>query len=58
MLCVVVCGVLAADAAVVGLQPRTDGSILAKVEGHRDGIVVGTSPRMIETPGGWNVGRT
>ena len=35
-------GVLAADAAVV--EPQTDGSILAKVEGHRDGIVVGATP--------------
>jgi hypothetical protein len=47
---------LPADAAVVELQPLTDGSILAKVEGHRDGIVVGTTLRMIATPAGWRVG--
>ena len=45
-----------ADAAVVELQPQTDGSILAKIEGHRDGIVVGRTLRMVETPSGWRVG--
>jgi hypothetical protein len=46
---------LPADAAVVGLEPLTDGSILAKVEGHRDGVVVGSTLRMVETPAGWKV---
>ncbi|MFI5167081.1 MAG: hypothetical protein ACHQQS_10700 [Thermoanaerobaculales bacterium] len=45
-----------ADAAVVELRPLTDGSILAKIEGHRDGIVIGYTLRMIETPDGWKVG--
>jgi len=46
-----------ADSAVVELKPQTDGSILAKIEGHRDGIVVGHILRMIETSDGWKVGR-
>jgi hypothetical protein len=46
-----------ADAAVVALEPQTDGSILAKTEGHRDGIVVGRTLRMISTPNGWKVGK-
>jgi hypothetical protein len=46
-----------ADAAVVELQPLTDGSILAKIEGHRDGIVIGYTLRMFETPDGWKVGK-
>jgi len=50
-------GDMPADAAVVELEPQTDGSILAKIEGHRDGIVVGTTLRMIETPDGWKVGK-
>ena len=47
-----------ADVAVVALEPRTDGSILAKVEGHRDGIVIGYTFRMIETAAGWKVGKS
>jgi hypothetical protein len=46
-----------ADATVVELQPQTDGSIMARIEGHRDGLVIGTTVRMIETPQGWRVGR-
>ncbi len=46
------------DSAVAELEPQTDGSVLAKVEGHRDGIVVGSTLRMIETPSGWKVGKT
>ena len=46
-----------ADSAVVELEAQTDGSVLAKVEGHRDGIVVGSTLRMVETPSGWRVGR-
>ena len=45
------------DSAVVELEPQTGGSVLAKVEGHRDGIVVGTTLRMVETPEGWKVGK-
>jgi hypothetical protein len=45
------------DAAVVNLEPQTDGSVLAKVEGHRDGVIVGSTLRMIETPDGWRVGK-
>jgi len=45
------------DSKVVGLQPQTDGSVLAKVEGNRDGIVVGSTLRMVETPAGWKVGK-
>jgi hypothetical protein len=48
---------MTADAAVVELELQTDGSILAKIEGHRDGIVIGYSLRMIETPDGWKVGK-
>ncbi len=44
-----------ADAAVVELEPQTDGSILARIEGHRDGIVVSRTLRMISTPDGWKV---
>jgi hypothetical protein len=46
-----------ADTAVVALEPQTDGSILAKVEGHRDGMVVGSTLRMIKTSDGWKVGK-
>jgi len=46
-----------ADSAVVELQPQTDGSILAKIEGHRDGVAIGSTLRMIETPDGWKVGK-
>jgi hypothetical protein len=45
-----------ADAAVVELEPQTDGSVLAKVEGHRDGMIVGYTVRMIGTSSGWKVG--
>jgi hypothetical protein len=45
------------DAAVVDLQPQTDGSVLAKVEAHRDAVVVGSALRIIETPDGWKVGK-
>ena len=47
-----------ADSAVAELEPQTDGSVLAKVEGHRDGIVIGSTLRMIGTPDGWKVGKT
>ncbi len=45
-----------ADSAVVGLEPQTDGAVLARVEGHRDGVVVGSTLRMVGTPAGWKVG--
>ena len=50
-------GDLPADAAVVALDPRTDGSVIARVEGHRDGMVIGSSYRMVATPAGWKVGQ-
>jgi len=46
-----------ADAAVAGLEPQTDGSVKAKVEGHREGIIVGYTLRMVETPAGWRVAK-
>jgi hypothetical protein len=48
---------LPADAAVVELVPQTDGAVLARIEGRRDGIVVGSTVRMVETPEGWKVGK-
>ncbi len=45
-----------ADAVVVAIEPLTDGSVLAKVEGHRDDIAIDYTLRVVETPGGWKVG--
>src|SRR5262249_6739454 len=35
------------DSKVVALEPQTDGSILAKIEGHENGLVIGFTVRMM-----------
>jgi hypothetical protein len=47
---------LPADSAVVGLAPQTDGTVLASVEGHRDGVVIGYTLKLVQVAGAWKVG--
>jgi hypothetical protein len=44
-----------ADVEVVALEPQVDGSVLAKVEGHRDGIIIGYTLRMVLEGNAWKV---
>ena len=46
-----------ADSAVVGLVPQTDGTLLASVEGHRDGLVIGYTLKLVKEAGAWKVGK-
>jgi hypothetical protein len=47
---------LPADSAVVDLVLQTDGSVLATVEGHRDGLVIGYTLKLLQIAGVWKVG--
>jgi hypothetical protein len=44
-----------ADSRVVALVPQTDGSVLATVEGHEHGIVIGHTLRVVRDGGVWKV---
>jgi hypothetical protein len=44
-----------ADSRVVGLVPQTDGSVLATVEGHENGVVIGHTLRLMRERDGWRV---
>ena len=45
-----------ADSAVVALVLQTDGTMLATVEGHRDGLVIGYTLKLVQVAGVWKVG--
>ena len=45
-----------ADSRVVGLEPQTDGSVLAHIEGHAGGIVIGYTVKMVRDGAVWKVG--
>lgn len=45
-----------ADSRVVSLEPQTDGSVIANVEGHDRGIVVAYRLRMVRDGTAWKVG--
>lgn len=44
-----------ADSRVVDLVAQTDGSVLAKVEGHEGVVVIGHTLRMVQEGGVWKV---
>jgi hypothetical protein len=46
-----------ADAKVVELVPQTDGTVLAKIEGHERGILIGYTFRMVLDGQVWKVGK-
>jgi hypothetical protein len=47
-----------ADTRVVNLTPQPDGTALASLEGHQDGIVIGYDLKMVKTAtGAWKVGK-
>jgi hypothetical protein len=46
-----------ADSKVVALDPQNDGSILVKIEGHEDELVVGFTVRMVRSSGTWKIGK-
>jgi hypothetical protein len=48
---------LMADSRVVRLEPQANGTVLAKVEGHQDGVVIGHTLTMVLESGEWKVGR-
>ena len=45
------------DSKVILLIPQTDGSVLAKVEGHERGALIGHTLRMVLDAGVWKVGQ-
>jgi hypothetical protein len=45
------------DAKVVELIPQTDGSVLAKVEGHERGMLIGYTFRVALVGGEWKIAR-
>jgi hypothetical protein len=44
-----------ADSRVVGLVPQSDGTVLATIEGHEAGVVIGHTLRMVREGGEWKV---
>jgi hypothetical protein len=44
-----------ADSRVVALVPQADGSVLATVEGHEDGVLVGHTLPLVQEAGAWKV---
>ncbi|MEO8070084.1 MAG: hypothetical protein ABI652_01670 [Acidobacteriota bacterium] len=45
------------DSRVVALNPQADGTVLASVEGHAQGMVIGYTLRMIPVGADWKVGK-
>lgn len=45
------------DAKVVGLTTQPDGTALAEVEGHQDGVIIAYTLKMVMVGGAWKVGK-
>jgi hypothetical protein len=45
------------DARVVSVIPQKDGSVVAKVEGHANGMIVGYTLKTVLDAGVWKIGR-
>jgi hypothetical protein len=48
---------ISTDAKLVELIAQADGSLLARVEGHERGMLVGYTFRVVETAGGWKISK-